>query len=158
MANQSTSRLLELASAVDEHLHHFADDDDGGRRLDPEDYVNARKKRKKRRETGAAVGATAAAGAAGAGFAKRKQIARAGKDAAFKGMRKTAGAMNSAGNTANRAAKKVGKGGEVGKTLKKGAKALRKNSMKLFEEKRRQRRDLARRMDRVLQRLDSLDA
>jgi hypothetical protein len=79
----------------------------------------------------ARTGATSAVEAGKAGYQSAKAavpgVVEAGRTAGFRGMRGTAKMMNKGGNLANRA----GAGG-LGGALKKGAKSLRKNSMKLF--------------------------
>lgn len=145
MAKTSLSKLHELAARVDKQLHYFEDEPDG----DEAAGVSMPEMRKKKNPllragmAGATVAGAATIAAnkdkikAGAQRGKAA-VTEAGKTAAFKGMRATAKGMNTAGNTV----KKYG-ADTVGDALKKGAKKLKKGSMKFFSA------DLARQLVRI---------
>ena len=148
MAKKPISKIHHLASRIEAHLHQFAPSYDDP--TEEEDMAAARKRRNPLLRAGLAGGAVAGGVAIAANKDKIKagyQSARAGVDtgiaaarravpgaveagrtAAFRGMRGTAKVMNKGGNLAN----KAGGIGGLGGMLKKGAKALRKNSMRLF--------------------------
>ena len=164
MAKTPLLKILELTAIVDAQLHQFEPMDD------ETDYspVSRPEMEKKKRNPlmRAAVASGTVAGMAGvaanadkiqAGYRKGKAaVTEAGRTAAFKGMRGTAGMMNQAGNLANRTAKKMplaqDAAQKAGGALKKGAKMLKKKSMKFFN------RDMAATMIRLDAKVRALGA
>lgn len=151
MAKNPLSRIHSLSARIEEHLHQFEPMDD------ETDYSPVQQEKKKKNPL-LRAGMAGAAVAGGAAIASNKdkiksgyQAAKtgvtnaaasakeAGRTAAFRGMRGTANVMNKTGNLANRTANKIPMafpekkaGLKVGETLKKGAKVLKKKSMKFF--------------------------
>ena len=131
LAMMPTAFLCSLSARVDEHMQQFA-------------YEEEPKKRNPLLRAGMAGGAVVGGVVAGDALSKRLPGIKAGaeaykvrakqgaKDAAFKGMRRTAEGMNTAGNRLPKVGADVS--AKVGKRLKKGAKFLRKKSMRFFDQ------------------------
>jgi hypothetical protein len=149
MAKKPISRIQQLSARIEEHLHQFEPMDDES------DYNVSRpemeKKKKKNSMVRAGMAGAGVAGAAAIAANKEKikagvqsaaaGVKEAGRTAAFRGMRQTAGVMQKGSNVAGKVAREtswkkqgVRKGAaSVSETLAKGAKKLRKKSMKFFD-------------------------
>jgi hypothetical protein len=147
MAKPHISMLHELSARVEEQLHQF---------MDEEEYEAPEKKKRNPLTRAAMAGGAVVGGLAARDLYERNKgaLKQGAKDAAFKGMRSTAGVMNKAGNKLEKVGRKASKAGEsrilgmkpggaaLEKTgglatgaagvLKKKGNLLRKKSMKFF--------------------------
>lgn len=145
MAKTPLSRIHRLSALVGAQLQQFESDEEGGE----EGAASVSRPEVKRKKNpfiraGMAGGAVASAAAiAGnkekikAGVQSGKAAAtEAGRTAAFKGMRATAGVMNKGAKVAEKVsgATFAPAAQKAADTLRKGAKKLRKGSMKFFDQ------------------------